>query len=226
MQNRYDNILRKNNQLIIDLAPANHILRLITALELKKIAGAKAKVLEIGIGEGDLTKYLIENNPDISLDALDVSAEMINEAKKRLSGNKINFICADAFEYLQNYESKYEVIVSAWTLHNFRWEDKQKIFEAIFQKLNSGGHLILMDKVYPDDEKLGKELLEVQQNRYRQYLEKDVAREIIEHEEKDFTSEYRMQEKRLVDCLTTIGYSSIAIADRVERDVVLIAKKK
>jgi ubiquinone/menaquinone biosynthesis C-methylase UbiE len=122
-KNRYDNLLRDGNQSIIDLTPGNYVLRIELSLELKNIIQNKnnVKMLEIGVGEGDLTKYILKNNKSIHIDCLDISKEMLGLAKHSLSEyvNNLNFICADALDFLNTAESKYDIIISGWTIHNF-----------------------------------------------------------------------------------------------------------
>jgi ubiquinone/menaquinone biosynthesis C-methylase UbiE len=86
LKNRYDDILREYNQDIIGLSPANQTMRIELALEIKKILEEKpdVKILEIGVGEGDLTKYILQYNSEIKLDCLDISNEMIDSARKNL----------------------------------------------------------------------------------------------------------------------------------------------
>ncbi len=117
MENRYDDKLREGNQLIIDLSPANYTERIISSLELKNaLDGTNGNVLEIGIGEGDLTKYIFTYNPEISLDAVDISPAMIEIAKRNLSAHAkhVHYFCEDALgKFLRNSAKQYDVIVSS-----------------------------------------------------------------------------------------------------------------
>jgi len=226
-QNRYDNNLREGNQLIIDLTPANYVLRIELAIELKnQIQKKNLKILEIGTGEGDLTKYILKHNPSITIDCLDVSQEMLDSAKVFLAeyASRINFICADALNFLSKNESKYDLIVTAWTIHNFTWEDKLPTFNKIYSSLNPNGKFLLMDKVYPDNEDESKKLLETQLKRFR-YLSKDLEKDIVAHEKQDLLDEYRMNESRTLNLLKEIGFTKVEILDRVERDILLLAEK-
>lgn len=153
IENRYDNILREHNQDIIDLSPANQTMRIELALEIKKIIEEKPDlgVLEIWVWEWDLTKYLLQYNPELKLDCLDISPEMIESAKQNLWEENINFIQDDAYEYLDKPETKaYGIILSAWTIYNFPWKDKIKLFRKIYDKLQEGWIMLLMDKIYSD----------------------------------------------------------------------------
>ena len=226
MENRYADILRDYNQKILELIPANSTLRIVTALELKKALRTKRdKILEIGVGEANSTTYLLELNPGIKIDVLDASKEMIAVAKKRLPHGRVNFIVEDGLDYLNNYPGLYDCIVSEWTIHNFKWEEKMTLLKAIFAKLAYGGKLILMEKIYPDDEKLGRYLFDLQNKRFSNYLPKEAGDAIVEHEIQDFSEEYRMSTSQTIKVLKDIGFSRVKITDRVEREVVLVAEK-
>lgn len=226
-QNRYDNILRKHNQDIINLSPANQTMRIELALEIKKTLEQKPylKILELGVWEWDLTKYILQYNPDIKLDCLDVSEEMIESAKNNLWEKNINFIHEDAYEYLDKPKGKaYGIILSAWTIHNFTKKDQKKLFEKIYDKLQEGWMMIIMDKIYTGDERLDIYLAWLQNKRYR-YLPSLAYQAIVDHEAQDIDPEYRMQESQTKLLLKEIWFSEIEILDRIERDVILIAKK-
>ena len=228
LENRYGDKLREGNQLILNLTPANYVLRIELSFELKKLIKnqIKFKILEIGSGEGDLTKYILKNNKDLHIDCLDISKEMVDLSKKYLSDyiSRINFINEDALEFLNNLDLKYNIIVSAWTIHNFTWEEKKSLFNKIYSSLSKGGTFLLMDKVYPDNEKEKINLLDTQVKRYS-HLNKGLNEEIINHEKQDFLDDYRMDEYNLIKILKQIGFKEINILDRVERDILLIAKK-
>lgn len=227
IKNRYDDILREYNQEIINLSPANQTMRIELALEIKKILEEEPdlKVLEIWVWEWDLTKYLLQYNPDLRIDCLDVSTEMIDSAKQNLWEQNISFIQDDAYEYLNNSETKaYGIILSAWTIHNFPWNDKIKLFEKIYDKLSDWWVMIIMDKVYTDDSQENMRLLILQNARYR-YLNSEVEQAIKLHEMQDYDMNYQMQESQTKLLLKEIWFRWIEILDRIERDVLLIAKK-
>jgi SAM-dependent methyltransferase len=227
VNNRYDDILRRGNQTIIDLTPANVTLRIVSALEVKRAAAnGRSRALEIGIGEGDLAKFIFKYNPEITLDAVDVSGEMIESAKATLADqkDKVNYFCEDALAFLKRTTDPYDVILSSWVIHNFKRADRRALLEEMFAKLRDGGIFILMDKVYPGDEAERKEMFDVQVKRYR-YLDKNLRDEITAHEELDYTDEYRIDELPFFEELKSIGFVNVRIEDRVERDVVLVATK-
>ena len=223
MQNRYEDDLRKNNQAILKLSPANETLRFIVAQEFNKIYVSGKRCLEIGCGEGDSAKHILENS-DASLELLDASSEMIGESRKNLAGysERIKYITSDALAYLGEADP-YDIIFSEWTIHNFKWEDKKKLFSAIYENLAQGGWFVFMDKVYPDHG--GSAFLQIQLNRYK-YLTQKAGEDIISHEKQDYLDEFRMDETQLMDALRQAGFKAPIIIDRVERDLVVFAQKK
>lgn len=223
MKNRYENNLRKYNAEILKFCPANTTSRYILALELKKSEREGLKVLEIGCGEGDSALPILENTK-LDLDLSDISEEMIEVCKQNLASYKdrLTYICEDCLAYLKRCEP-YDVIFSAYTIHNFIQDEKIKLFNEIYNKLKPGGIFLLMDKVYPQEG--AREQLDHQIKRY-DYLPSEVKDEMVNHEEQDFLPEYRMHEGDVIDSLSRIGFVDVKIVDRLERAVVLIAKKK
>jgi SAM-dependent methyltransferase len=223
MKNRYEDNLRLHNLQILELCPAHFTSRTILALELKEIEKEGLRVLEIGCGEGDSAIPILLNT-NLHLDLSDISEEMIQKCKQGLDSYKdrISFICKDGLSYLKACD-QYDVIFSEWTIHNFNWDEKRELFGAIYNKLNQGGYFLLMDKVYPEEG--AKKLFDNQMKRY-EYLDPKARDEIVKHESDDYLPEFRMDEKETIEELKKAGFSNIFIVDRLERDIVLIAKKK
>jgi len=222
MRNRYRNTLQKYNRQILELCGANPYLFYVCAFELSARFTRRARVLEIGCAEGNTTAHLLERT-NLSFDLLDVSPKMLASCKKRLRAfeKRTTYICADALQYLMKAPS-YDVVFSAWTIHNFTQREKLRLLEMIYINLKPGGMFMLMDKVYPKGNR--QKLLEMQNVRYR-YLPKKARDAIVAHEKRDATDRYRMDEKPFTSTLERIGFKNIRIHDRVEREVVLTADK-
>ncbi|MEI6352555.1 MAG: class I SAM-dependent methyltransferase [Candidatus Nomurabacteria bacterium] len=224
MKNRFEKDLRDYNDKLVMLNACNETLRLVMAFEFKKIYKKDLKVIELGCGEGFSIKPLLENT-DSNFDLLDASKEMIASNKKNLKkfSNRLNYICEDALDYLKK-SNTYNVVLSSWTIHNFDKKDRLELFKEIYNKLSKNGYFILMDKVYPDSEKTAKSLLDLQLKRYK-YLPNQVCKDITEHEIEDFSKDFRISQSNLIKTLKLIGFKDLTIVDRVERDIVLVAKK-
>lgn len=222
VENRYTGILVKGYPKLLEISPAHPTLRVLLALELKKIARPGLRVLDFGCGEGDSIIPIMEHT-DLKMDALDISEEMLEKCKKNISKylDRVNLICEDALSYLQRC-GEYDIITCSWTLHNFTHEDKRKILKKVHEKLSDEGIFILMDKVYPDSN--SKWMMD-KQNQRNEYLHKELRDAIVAHEEDDYGEEYRMDEIPFVRELRNLGFKDIRILDRVEREIVLVAHK-
>jgi len=227
-ENRYTGKNQEHYSELLDLTPSATTMRVEQACELKKVVKDRTglKILDLGCGDGDLSKYLLEYNPGIALDCLDVSPEMLNRARDNLAkyGDRVNLIEKDAIEYLKNNDFGYDVINSAWTIHNFRKSEQRDTFQGIHNALNDGGTFLLMEKIYPDDKDLSKKLLNLQLSRYR-YLDSGLCSSIVNHELQDYGDEFRMSETESLDMLSDVGFKNIRILDRIERDILLVANK-
>ena len=223
MKNRYDDILRECNQEILSLCPYKPFLFTIGAHEIKRLYKKGNLVLDLGSGEGDSALPILEIT-DVPLHLLDISSEMVEISKKNLRAYKARtkFICEDAYDYLKDAPA-YNIIFEAWTIHNFKQADKVKMIRAIYENLKPGGAFVVLDKVYPPTGK--KELLAQQIARYERYMKPRLAKAITAHEIEDASDAYRMDEKPFMKFLKEVGFTSVEIVDRIERDVVLIARK-
>lgn len=237
LKNRFDKKLQEENQIIADFSHGSSVLKIITALEVRKMKPHlaspskgeeyKIKVLEIGCGEGNFTEYFLRYNPKLKIDALDISDKMIAGAKKKLATwrKNINFICQDGLEFLKNSPENYDMIISSWTVHNFKWTEKTELFKVIYNRLGNGGKLFLLDKVYSDNFKESKKQFDKLCRRYKNYLPADLSREIISHAKQDFSESYRMDEKNILNKLKVAGFKEVKIIDREAEEAILTARK-
>lgn len=227
MENRYNPQLREGNQEILKFHP-HKVLREIVAKEIKKSIDGRedCKIIDLGCGEGDSALPILIENPKITLEALDLSEEMIEIARNVLKNFKerVNFVAGDAAIYLATQNQKYDIITSSWTIHNLEQEKKEKLLKDIYAHLKEGGKFILMDKIYFGNLEMQKKMLEHQKARYR-YLNEKLRNEISSHEDQDFTENFRQTEENFIDKLQKAGFKNTEILDRTERDVVLVAEK-
>ena len=90
-------------------------------------------ILDIGCGTGLLTKKIADQYPTASIDAVDISLEMINELQKMGLPN-VNAICSDFNKDLLS--TKYDLVMSNAALH---WMDIHQSFECISSQLKPNG---------------------------------------------------------------------------------------
>ena len=76
-------------------------------------------ILELGCGEGLITKYICDKSPNNNFYLVDASEEMLNKAKANLSSSNVSF-CHQTFDGYSASESdncKYEEIIHTYNGH-------------------------------------------------------------------------------------------------------------
>ena len=95
-------------------------------------------VLDIGCGDGRITTEIAQQVPNGHVLGIDISENMINEAKKSFGDiHNLEFQCDDAIAFTHN--NKFDVIVSFSTFH---WiKDQLSALKNIYQILKPDGQL-------------------------------------------------------------------------------------
>lgn len=135
---------------------------------LKQVAGAVAKnvdkhskILDVGIGTGNLEKIIFQNLPTLRVEGVDVNKKFTAIAKQKFKNKNIAIRLKDIIEFkIKNEE--YQAIVSCLSIHHFKNREKQMLFKRIFLGLKKGGVFINYDMTMPENEKKLSEMKAVQ----------------------------------------------------------------
>jgi 2-polyprenyl-3-methyl-5-hydroxy-6-metoxy-1,4-benzoquinol methylase len=109
---------------------------------LKNIPENCRRILDAGCGTGELTKRLTRFSKEVT--GIDVSENMINEAKKRNHDERIDYIKISVEKYLEETEKQFDVIISIAALHHMNEEEILKIMKT---KLTKNGKILILDLV-------------------------------------------------------------------------------
>ena len=96
---------------------------------------------DIGSGPGAFLSLVEETFPDIQLNALDLSEEMINETKERLSNTAIATV-GDS-ENMPLEGEQYQVVTCNMSIHHY--PHPQNALNEMYRILKPGGYLLLND---------------------------------------------------------------------------------
>ncbi len=128
------------------------------------------RALDVGCGAGNYTLKLLQLLPLRSVDLVDLSAPMLARATARIaaaSGADVRAMQADIRE-VELEPERYDVIVSAATLHHLRGDEEwEAVFAKLYAALRPGGSLWISDMV----EHSIPEVHRLMWERYGEYLE-------------------------------------------------------
>ncbi len=100
-------------------------------------------ILELGPGPGTWTKVLLENSRNSKYDLVDISEEMLRQAKKALSNfDNIRFINTDILDFVP--DKKYDFFFSSRIIEYV--PNKNKALKIVIDSLNSGSYGYLVTK--------------------------------------------------------------------------------
>ncbi|MCK6607678.1 MAG: class I SAM-dependent methyltransferase [Flavobacterium sp.] len=106
----------------------------------KAIAMPNAKLLEIGCGPGNITKYLLSQRPDFDIFGIDIAPNMIELAKK--NNPTANFAVMDSRE-IKNLDKKYDGIIVGFCLPYLSPTESNELISSSYDLLNENGLLYL-----------------------------------------------------------------------------------
>jgi tRNA (cmo5U34)-methyltransferase len=105
----------------------------------------KPAILDVGAGTGLLSAFLLEKFPDARLTLMDISENMLDEAKKRFATRPgTEYVICDYSR--SELGGPYDIVCSALSIHHLAPEDKRRLFGRIFMALTPGGMFVNADQ--------------------------------------------------------------------------------
>lgn len=105
-----------------------------------------SSLLDIGCGTGLELASIYQRFPNVKVTGIDLSEDMLNRLRDKYADKEIDLILADYFEYPFEVE-KYDAALSFETLHHFKYQKKQRIYEKLFQTIKRGGYYVECDYI-------------------------------------------------------------------------------
>ena len=132
----WDKIANLYQDKFIDLDLYNHTYDFILDL----IPADGAKILDIGCGPGNITKYLLSKRPDLDVFGIDISPNMITLAKK--NNPKASFRTMDSRQ-ISVLKTKYDGIVCGFCLPYLSQCDSANLISECSDLLHENGMIYL-----------------------------------------------------------------------------------
>lgn len=100
----------------------------------------KAKLLEIGCGPGNITKYLLDKRPDFNVFGIDIAPNMIALAKQ--NNPTANFAVMDSRE-IHKLEEQYDGVIVGFCLPYLSQEESDTLISNSYEVLQDKGLIYL-----------------------------------------------------------------------------------
>jgi tRNA (cmo5U34)-methyltransferase len=117
----------------------------------------KPNVIDLGCGDGAMTKALMEINKNLISTLIDGSEHMLESAKKNIPENNIKDIINISFQDLYNssiIKEKADFVISSLAIHHLNENEKNLLYKYIYSKLKKGGIFINYDPVLSPSKEL------------------------------------------------------------------------
>ncbi|HMK53240.1 MAG TPA: class I SAM-dependent methyltransferase [Methanobacteriaceae archaeon] len=114
-------------------------------------------VLDLGCGDGTLTRELLKVNNHIQATLVDGSFEMLRNARENLKNHhQIEYLHLTFQELLERdvLTNNFDFIVSSLAIHHLSSQQKISLFNYIYNHLNQHGNFLNIDTVKAPNEKL------------------------------------------------------------------------
>jgi tRNA (cmo5U34)-methyltransferase len=104
------------------------------------------RILDLGCGTGNLTQKILEHFPDVQIDVLDLSEDILHECMNRFTNkSNINYLQAD-FKSMNLPLGNYDLVMSSIAIHHVEDPFKLRLYKEVFQSLKKGGLFIFADQ--------------------------------------------------------------------------------
>jgi tRNA (cmo5U34)-methyltransferase len=132
---------RQRKHIIPRLDDLYHILA-----DLARTNVQKARILDLGAGTGLLTSYIHDKYPQGYFTLLDISEEMLMVARDRFKGApQFRYLVDDYMQH--DFEDTFDLVVSSLSIHHLEHQDKQILYQKIYDLLNPEGIFLNADQV-------------------------------------------------------------------------------
>jgi predicted TPR repeat methyltransferase len=166
------------------------------------------KILEIGCGPGNITRYILSKRSDFKIEGIDVSPNMVKLAKE--NNPSANFKVMDCRE-IDSLTQKFDAVMCGFCMPYLSKEDCVKLIKDCSSLLNADG-IIYFSVIEGDYEQSGYEAGSSGDNSYVYYHQEDFFKKILQENNFELVNLIRKEYPKTAETIST--------------HLIFIAKKK
>lgn len=207
---------RQRKDIIPRLDDLYHILADLASIEIQR-----PRILDLGAGTGLLTSYIYDRYPEGHFTLLDISDEMLKIAQGRFKNSPhFEYLVAD-YTY-HDFQESFDLIVSSLSIHHLKHQDKQILYQKIYNLLNPEGIFLNADQVLGPNQASEEEY-------QRNWMEKIDAGSLSEAEKKTILDRMQLDNpatlKENITWLKNIGYREVDVFYKYYNFCIIYGKK-
>jgi tRNA (cmo5U34)-methyltransferase len=111
---------------------------------------AVTRILELGTGTGETSRRVLERHPAASLTGIDISADMLAEARETLPPDRVADLLVQGIQE-DLPKGPFDLVISALAVHHLQGPAKATLFRRVAGVLQPGGRFVMGDVVTPED---------------------------------------------------------------------------
>lgn len=197
-------------------------------------SGRPLQVVELGGGTGITTLSILSANEKISVYSVDNEPNMQKQAKKHLSQwadqGRLSFSSDDALTALRKLDDdSFDLMASAYTLHNFEQGYREQVIAEIHRVLKSGGRFINGDRYGLDDVSAHTATIQAEIAGYFRVLIEQQRPDLLEHWIihlfNDESENHVMRESVALTQLADAGFNNVKLSNRMAVNALVTADK-
>ena len=163
------------------------------------------RVLDLGAGTGLYSGKLLELYPRAELTLIDFAGNMLDIARQNFSGNPNVRYIEDDYGNYDFAGEKFDIIISALSIHHFDDVGKIKVYKKVFSMLTPGGEFLNADQITANSEALNQKYCDIQDEHVRANASDEDHKQFLKNIELDRRSPILPQ----LEWLKEIGFTQV-----------------
>lgn len=169
------------------------------------------KVADLGTGGGNYIVKLTTIFPNVDVTLVDLSANMLEVAAKRVNYNisgEVKAIQSDFREVVLE-ENQYDIVLAATSLHHLRTEEEwELVFTKVYNALRPGGSFWITDVIIEENEALNQ----LMQGKWLDILKEKIGEEKMQYSLQQYEVEDTPQTLNFqLDLMKKVGFSETVV---------------